>query len=88
MLIWKTIEVMAETHRGQYLMRFIHDDSEYDGLGWATFHTHGGGYCFEVGPAGFGTEREIVAACDAHAASQPDHAPMRGWPADAELEAP
>jgi hypothetical protein len=41
-----------------------------------------------VGPAGFGTEREIVAACDAHAASEPSYPAMRGWPADAELEAP
>jgi hypothetical protein len=85
-LRFETREMIARTHRGEYLLHFVRDDSEWNGRAWATFHPHGGGYCDALGPT-FGDQREMAAACDAHAAAQPVWPPMLGWPADGDLDA-
>jgi hypothetical protein len=82
MLIWKTSEIRAETHRGRYE---VHSRSIFS----HAYFTPWTGGCQCIDAPGFSSEREaVIQACVDHAAREPAHPPMSGWPADAELEAP
>lgn len=84
LLCFQTTEVVARTRRGEYQIRFVRDDSEYNGRAYASFHGYDGEHEF-LGPC-MGDEREVAAACDQHAYAQPSHPSMLGWPACGDLE--
>lgn len=84
LLCFLTTEVTARTHRGDYVLCLIRDESPWNGQAYAYFHGHDGTH-ESVGPS-IGAEREVAAACDEHAYRQPAHPPMLGWPACGEVE--
>lgn len=83
MLSFQVTEMIARTHRGDYRLSFVRDDSVYNGCAYASFHGHDGDHEF-VGPC-MDSERVVAAACDQHAFAQPAHPSMLGWPACGEL---
>lgn len=80
LLCFVTTQMTARTHRGDYVLSIVFDDSEWNGRAYARFHDFGGG-CESVGPC-MGDPREVAAGCDQHAHAQPAHPPMLGWPAE------
>jgi hypothetical protein len=79
LLCFLTTELTARTHRGDYRLSIIRDDSQWNGQGYAFFHAFDGSHEW-VGPT-LATPDELAAACDAHAHAQPAHPSMLGWPA-------
>jgi hypothetical protein len=74
----------ARTHRGEYRV-LVSPDREDRECAWASFLAYEGG-CEMIEPPILGTVSKVKAACAEHAARQPAHPPMLGWPACGELE--
>ncbi len=81
MLVWRTTEIRATTHRGVYDVHLV------QGRASAYFLPYTGGAECVYAPDYSTDPSAVIGACDDHAQQQPAHPAMRGWPADAELEA-
>jgi hypothetical protein len=83
LLCFLTTELTAQTHRGKYVLTVIRDDSRWNGQGYAFFHAFDGDL-ESVGPT-LSAPDVLAACCDQHAARQPAHPSMLGWPACGEV---
>jgi hypothetical protein len=77
-LKWRTTQKTARTHRGVY----VADVSQDGTYAYAYLRQHDG-YWAWVGARD--TLDDVLRQCAEHAAAQPAHPPMTGWPADGGL---